>query len=350
MRAVKTITGNVTRAQNFGIWDDVSNPVTNGRVYQWRLTMTITIKTHSDATTKTPYQFDGTDIEVGSWFADYTGRVYKVVSFITQTPTSVVVVCEDTGFENSYNASLASFNGAPGRGQGLFFEASPTGQPILDGIVDGTYPPPSVTNILTRFARQNPTSSFVLVNQSNHGFNVGDLIKLSKEADGYYELSNSAEGDFAVGIVSTINEPSSSYFSFKPLGEIVDNVVPGLVGAYGDVFYEDHENPGKLTTVRPSKHVKPIYIRLETENRAVLINTVGDTNTITKTFESLDHVLDQVEFTLPEDTLSVDLMSINGIENNNFTFDPVSKLLTFDPVATGYGVDEMDEVIFIYKS
>ena len=43
-------------------------------------------------------------------------------------------------------------------------------------------------------------------------------------------------------------------------------------------------------------------------------------------------------------------MSINGIENKNFTFDVETKAIVFDPVATGYGVDVTDEVFFIYKS
>jgi len=43
-------------------------------------------------------------------------------------------------------------------------------------------------------------------------------------------------------------------------------------------------------------------------------------------------------------------MSINGIENKNFTFDVSTHKVTFDPVKTGYNVDPEDIVIFTYET
>ncbi|MNY44300.1 hypothetical protein D3C86_1793140 [compost metagenome] len=102
--------------------------------------------------------------------------------------------------------------------------------------------------------------------------------------------------------------------------------------------------------MKPASDAKPVYIRLETETRAVRLNAIVDENSITVVHKVETTTLDQVEFTLPAEAKSVQAMSINGIENKNFTFDDTTKAITFDPVATGYGVEETDEVIFVYNT
>ena len=52
---------------------------------------------------------------------------------------------------------------------------------------------------------------------------------------------------------------------------------------------------------------------------------------------------------MPQEAEEVLVMSINGIENKNYIYDRAINTLTFDPIATGYGVETSDEVIFTYN-
>lgn len=193
---------------------------------------------------------------------------------------------------------------------------------------------------------------FVRVKQPNHGFTVGDIIKPDFANVGQYlKATADSKVNFAIGKVTSVNIPGTTWFTFEPFGKLVDNVSPELDGAYGDMFYLDPLNPGKVTNTRPTANAKPIYLRLETSTRAIQLSLPGeDISGDTQTFK-LESVADnQVTFVLPANAMEVLYMNINGIENENFTFDVGSKILTFDPVATGYGVETTDEVFFVYKS
>jgi len=344
---IKTIVGNIQTIYNGTRWSDPSNTLTNNKFYRWIVVLTITPKRQSSLETNTPKRYDGLDLKVGSWFADSTGKAYKIVSFTEQTATNVTLTCEDVDFYNAINDTTTAFNGIPKSGNCVFFDISELGVPQIEGVSSLTYNPASIATLNTRFFTYNPNINFVNIKQTNHGLNVGDIVAINTDT-GLYDLATSS--DFAVGIVTMINNPSNDYFSFEPFGKIDDSIKTPLIGEMGDIFYLDPANPGKLTKEKPVGKNKPIYIRLESETKAILLDTISDTVATIITYEMETVTQDQIEFELPTDAVRVLEMSINGIENKNFTFDVSTHKVTFDPVKTGYNVDPEDIVIFTYET
>jgi len=330
-------------------WSDSIPGIWDGYPFRWQLTMSVIPQTHSSFDTPTPFQYDGNDVRVGDWVGDANGLVLQIVEIISKDSATVVCKAEDIDRYNTFNDPFVSGTGSIAAGNAFVFELGLDGAPILQGFPYGAFGNNVVDNIQSRFTFRNTKNEFIRVNQTNHGMSIGDFIKVDDDNEGRYELLSASDANLAVGIVTTINIPGADWFTFQPLGKLMENVTPELDGDYGDVFYVDPTAPGKVTNIRPSKNAKPVYIRLDSPNRAFLLNVSVDEDTSNKVFK-VEATLNQVLFTMPEDAIEVQVMSINGIENTDFTFDETSKVLTFDPVATGYGVDETDEVFFIYLS
>lgn len=329
-----------------------------GAPYRWRVTLSVTPSSHSDPSTSIPMSYTGDDIKVGDWVASGpSGAAVQIISIEHQSIDSATVVVEDIERYNTFNDPYQSGSGAIETGTGYVFELNDKGEPILQGISEGSMPSTYQSDIVSRFSYRNINSTYIRVNQPGHSFSIGDIIRVTTL--GTFEK---AVADFnvnaAIGVINSVGVPGSNWFTFKPFGKVMKNVKPDLVGSYGDVFFIDPENPGKLTRTRPEENIRPIYLRLESPNKAILLDAgmfdvpingpVEESKTHKYEVDSVSD--DQTIFTMPSNTNEVLFMSINGIENENFTFDPESKILIFDPEATGYGVDSTDRVVFIYKS
>ncbi len=331
-----------------------NDDVYNGYPNRWAVTMHVESQEHGDPVTPTPYYYDGNDVKVGDWFsASVGGLAVKIVSISSQSSDTVVAIVEDVERYNLLvEASSVSSFGSGSSGGGVIFELGDDGLPVLSPLPDSYLLTTFATDMMSRFRYRNLMRSFVRVNQPDHSFAMGDIIRPDFANPGRF-VKALADVNVAsvIGVVSDVNTPSDNWFNFKPFGEIRENVKPDLIGNYGDFFYVDPVNAGLLTKVRPFNNARPVYMRLENSNRALLLSGADsqDKNE-TQRYDVVNPAGDQVNFTLPADAEEVLWMSINGIENNNFTFDPVSKGIVFDPTATGYGVDVTDEVFFIYKS
>ncbi|MNK74297.1 hypothetical protein D3C87_938060 [compost metagenome] len=336
--------------REYWIDESATPPTWNYYPFKWLIECNIELQNHSSDKTPTPFMYTGSDIVVGDWFSDDTGYVYRISEIVYQDLFSAQLVIEDVGQYNTNNDPSAQGQGQPRAFSGFIFTLAENGLPDIQSMPIARFSPEVFTSVQSRFQARNLVSEFVTIYQTNNGFALGDFIKVDEANEGRFELCAANEINLAVGIVNGANTPKTDYFTFKPLTEILENVQPPLVGAYGDIFYIDPANPGKVTNVKPASDAKPVYIRLETETRAVRLNAIVDENSITVVHKVETTTLDQVEFTLPAEAKSVQAMSINGIENKNFTFDDTTKVITFDPVATGYGVEETDEVIFVYNT
>ena len=224
-------------------------------------------------------------------------------------------------------------------------------------VSDGYLPHQTVDDLMARFISRNLTEH-VLVKQVGHSFNVGDVIYADFADNDGYEKVTSATLDKAIGIITEVGTPGLDYFHYRPIGKLLTNVKPPLSGQHGDVHYLDPSSPTGLTTTRPTGRAVPLYLQLELPTKAILLErgiesgeTSGDIDTNeTHKYDVEEVTDDQTIFILPANAETVMYMSINGIENENFTFDENTKVVVFDPVATGYGVESSDEVFFIYKS
>jgi len=97
------------------------------------------------------------------------------------------------------------------------------------------------------------TSATKDVNQTGHGFAVGDVIK-SNGTNNEYEKAQADSGANAqsVGIVTTVDDANN--FTYTPSGPII--TLSGLTA--GDVYYLDDTTAGDVTTTAPDDAF-PIY-------------------------------------------------------------------------------------------
>lgn len=332
-------------------WNDPINPgVWEGFPYRWNIIGSVTTQLHSSDRTREPFTYNALDIKVGDWITDISGRALKIIEIINSDTSEIEFVAEDVDRYNTFTDPFVSGFGGLSSQECFIFELSEDGQATLAGLPSGFMSNEAVASLENRFFYRNVTSEFVQVYQTNNGLVIGDFITVDLDNTGGYKLVSAQDINMAVGVVNSIGIPGDDWFTYKPLTEIVNDIDPPLVGNYGDIFYLDPLNPGKVTNVKPEANPKPVYIRLESDNRAVRLNAIVDESSETISVEVPVTALDQTTFVLPTAAKTVQVMSINGIENKNFTFDAVSKVVTFDPIATGYGVEESDEVIFVYNT
>jgi len=339
-------------------WDanDNTNDPFIGYPYRWVVSITTQDQPHNSHATPTPNAYTGMDIKVGDWFASGTnGRANLIVEIQEQTYGSLTVILEDVERYNLFTDPLQQGNGLCDEGEGLIFRLDEDGFPILGPVQDYYFAENTIADLQARFMSLNATEH-VLVNQHNHGMFVGDVI--CADFDGStagYKKVTSDDFNRAIGIVVEANVPGLDYFSYRPIGKLVNNVSPALWGNHGDVFYMDPNEPGGLTNVKPTTGIAiPVYLQLDLPTRAILLERGAEVEHVaeseTNKYDVESVASGQTTFTMPNDAKEILYMAINGIENENFTFDTSSKVLTFDPIETGYGVDVDDEVFFIYKT
>lgn len=337
--------------------DDNSNDPFLGAPYQWTVQFSITDQSHTNHTTQTPYYFNGLDVQIGDWFASSTyGRAVVIREIIESGSNQMTCLVEDFERYNLYTDPDQSGYGLTPEGAGIIFRLGDDGLPVLGPIVQDYLPTKTVEDLMARFMARNGAKDFILVRQELHGMSRGDVIYADFETDFGYKKVDAANLNRAIGIVTETGVPGLHYFSYRPLGRLVNDLYPPLWGAHGDVFYLDPTSPGGVTNEKPAGLAIPVYLQLDLPTRAIQLergaemNGSGGAESETNKYDVTNVSTGQTTFTMPAGAKEVLYMAINGIENENFTFDAQSKVLVFDPVETGYGVDVDDEVFFIYKS
>ena len=338
--------------------DDNTGDPYLGQAYRWNARITIDGQYHSNHTTAIPNFFGGGDVQVGDWFASGSaGKANRIVQIDEANPNELICIIEDYERYNIFSDSTQLGSGLAPEGTGIIFRLASDGLPALGPIPEAYLNSAAVADLMARFMARNMVRDFVLVKQEQHGMLPGDVIYADFEANSGYKKVTAANFNRAIGIVTEANVPGLSYFSYRPLGRLINNVNPPLWGEHGDVFYLDPNEPGALTNEKPAKNAVPVYLQLDLPTRAILLERGVDSTATGPVAESETNKYDvanvstgQTTFMMPADCNEVLYMAINGIENENFTFDVTSKVLEFDPIETGYGVDVDDEIFFIYKT
>jgi len=344
----------VNKEIDFWDEDDGTGDPFLGYAYRWRITLQVQAQTHSSQSTPTPYAYDGRSVEVGHWVANgNSGRANIITAIESQNAETVVCIVEDAERFNIFSDPNMSGIGVIESGPCIIFTTGDDELPVLGPVPDFYLPFNAVNDLEARFLSMN-SDEFILVRQVAHTFELGDLIYADPNNLGSYLKTDAANIGNAVGLVVKVNTPGLNYFHYRPLGSLITRVKPPLSGVHGTIFYADPTNAGKLTSTKPAVNARPIYMRLDRPDRAILIGRPAESSTNsgseTHKYDVPNVASGQTTFILPIDVREILYMSINGIENENYTFDTTSKVLVFDPVETGYGVDADDDVFFIYKS
>lgn len=331
---------------NGGSWD--------GYGYKWDVEVTISNpQLHGNPDTPTAYEYNGLDIKIGDWISGADGvspvKIVDILSVPTPSTNFVVLRVEDIDRFNIMSDSSQGGVGRPTTSGGLIFEMDDEGMPIISSLNPFYIDVTAHTNLMGRFQYRNYLKKFIRVNQESHGLVIGDIIKPDLNNVGKFVKAGS-DVSFAVGIVTSINQPSNDWFTFKPIGKLVENVETPLIGNYGDLFYIDPNNSGGLTKTRPSNKIRPLYMRLESATKAIMLDSGVEDSVTTKRYEATSITNEQTTFILPDEAVVVLEMSVNGIDCKNFIFDSATHTLTFDPLLEGYGLETTDSVYFIYRT
>lgn len=274
----KTISINVSSVTIKSYWNELSfsNDKFARKPYQWNVTFSVTPQYHSWQLSSTPYQYNGNDIDIGSWICTGpNGRAHKIVSITNQTVNSITAVVEDVDRYNLVNDTSKKGNGEPVVSYGFVCELGVDGLPIITPASTSMYPYSYVTDLKSRFEYRNYIKNNIKVYQENNTFVVGDVIFL--DSDGIYKQieANKDNRDNLQKIIGTITDidiPGTGYFTYSPRGEYINNLSNPLPDASpGSLIYVDTENAGKLTAIKPKIYSTPVYIRLGSSTECIYL-------------------------------------------------------------------------------
>jgi len=238
-------------------WSGGSNPV----AYKYRVTFTFEETIHGSHITRTPFRYNGQDIEVGDFVAGAEeGKVLQVVSISYKDDQTVIAIIEDKLRYNVYKTGTSAFN-IPGNV--IFFTINELGMPMLDplpNIVSGSF----YANVMSRFQYLNPLTNFVIA-QDGHSFEKGDAVCIES---GEFVRSTPDNINYFVGTVVEPG-PGPNQFILRPANGIID-FVPALPGNVGDYIYPNVDGSGDLTTDDSSQ--RPILMKI---SDAVPTYTIG---------------------------------------------------------------------------
>lgn len=268
---IMAVTLNDVNAVEFWEADDGTGDPWVGAPYRWSISLLVSPQLHSCHLTPTPFQYDGNDVAVGDWIADLTlGYAVRVVEIITPGFDTVECIVEDVDRFNTFCDTSQSGNGI-GAGQGFVFRLGDDGLPILGPMTSNsgnlTLNYAWQLDQISRFRYRNYLRSHYPVTQPGHAFVEGDLLRMTP--DGYIKATASDAVGHVVGTVSAIGIPSVDWFNYRPVGRVVENL-PALPGVAGDLVYLD--DTGALTASKPSAWARPVYIRLETETKGIVLD------------------------------------------------------------------------------
>jgi hypothetical protein len=263
-------------------WSDPLNPTDpwNGYPYQWEVSVEVQSQSHSDPTTIRPFTYNGLDVGIGDWLVfTSSAMALEVVSIVSQTDSTLTFIVEDVGLSNLLNNPAQTGQGiGPVSGSEtydcLIINLNSSGVPIFAPLPDYSVPINLVADITNRFQFRNYIQDYIPVTQPGNSLQVGDIIWLDVDGTYYPAIASTPGSAQRVGEVTSINQPSTGDFTYRPLNRYVKNL-PALPGLPGEVLYVSETTPGALTNIPPtSESAIPVYIKI-TSSSAIMFGGGG---------------------------------------------------------------------------
>lgn len=265
-----TLYASITDIQEYAWWnesDGIDDPYV-GYAYRWQITADILPQT----TGNFEQGFANTveNIQVGDWIlqtSDTPSLTLQIIEIVSTSGSELVAIVEDV---ERYNLHLRGGEGGisppdvPTSYMSIVFRLGADGLPIFTSIEPQSLPDTVLEESNSRFKFRNLVQSHFQVYQLDNGFSAGDEIALN--ADGTYSLAQSVglNAFKAIGRVKDINIPGVGWFTYEPKGKVIRYITPALPGNPGDILYLDPDNPGQLTTTRPTIGVAvPVFIKID---------------------------------------------------------------------------------------
>ena len=270
INAPLTLYGSVTDITESAWWsgsDGDGDPYV-GYAYQW--TITVDIQVQNTGNWSTGFSYNETNVQVGNWIvmtSSLPSTSLEIISITSAVAGVLTCVVEDV---DRYNLMLTGASGInpvseSGTYDALIFALGDDGLAVFADVTPSTIPVTVTEEVQSRLRYRNYLQNNYSAYQAGNTFAVGDELMLN--SDGTYSLAT-ASGAGAlnvVGQVVDINIPGAGYFTYQPVGRVINNISPNLPGNPGSIIYADPANPGQLTATPPTTGVAvPLYIQINT--------------------------------------------------------------------------------------
>jgi hypothetical protein len=263
-----TLYGSVTNIIPYANWSgsDGSGDPYVGYAYQW--TLTVNIQPQSMGNWSNGYQYTEANVQVGNWIIltnNIPSTPVEIISILSATGGILTCIVEDV---DRYNLMINSSSGInppslPNVYDAIIVGLGPDGLAVYSQITPYTIPVTVQEEFNSRLRYRNYLQTNYPVYQAGNTFSIGNELILN--SNGTYSLAP-ASGTNAlsiVGKINSINIPGTGWFTFQPVGRVINNISPGLPGNPGSIVYADPANPGLLTATTPTTGVAvPLYIKI----------------------------------------------------------------------------------------
>ena len=242
--------------------------------------------------------YDAYNVEKGDWVAnDATGYTWRIeqIYVVNDAPNpgnntgSGVFYARMKDVDN-YNGGLdptGLYNGAPSfiDSRTILFTLDEDGFPIFTPSDTFQLSANFSGNVIGRFRALNTYNQYVSIYQdgSSSSLTVGDPVFINP-ATNQFERSQGI-GDVSgvyqtIGIVTSVNVPSTNYFTFNPFGEyrsgseLQDSYTgTSFTGTVGTIYYISPSGPAPLTTTKPTNFPFPLYQIIDSSGNSVLLRS-----------------------------------------------------------------------------
>jgi hypothetical protein len=273
-----TLPGSVISVTPYSYWlqsDGPGDPYV-GYPYQWQVEISCVPQFNGNWPN---FSYSEVDIQVGDWLVMTSATpimTVQIVEIISAGSGQLNCIVEDI---DRYNLQLSGSDGIdppsiPGQNDALIVRLGDDGLAVFSNVPLNQYPPSMQEEINSRFRYRNYLQSNFRVYQEGNTFSAGDEISLNN--DGTYSLANAVGLDAfkAIGRIKDIGIPGEGWFTYEPKGKITRYIQPSLPGLPGDILYLDPDNPGQLTTTRPTSGIAvPVFIKID-DNTGVKLDEV----------------------------------------------------------------------------
>ena len=268
-----TLYGSVTSIVPYAYWagSDGSGDPYIGFPYQW--TVTVNIEPQSTGNWSSGFQYTESNVTIGDWLIltnNLPSTPVRIINILSATSGVLTCVVEDT---DRYNLMINGSSGInvpslPGVYDAIIMALGPDGLAVYSQIGPYTIPVTVQEEFNSRLRYRNYLQTSYPVYQPSNTFALGNELILN--SNGTYSLAP-ATGATALGVVgkvNSINIPGTGWFTYQPVGRVINNIAPNLPGNPGQIIYADPANPGLLTVTAPTSGVAvPLYIKIS--------NTIG---------------------------------------------------------------------------
>ena len=270
INAPLTLYGSVTDITESAWWsgsDGTGDPYV-GYAYQW--TITVNIQVQNTGNWSTGFAYNEANVQVGNWIvmtSSLPSMSLEIISISSATGGVLTCVVEDVDRYNLMLTGVAGINpvSTAETYDALIFALGDDGLAVFADVQPYTIPVTVEEEVQSRLRYRNYIQNNLSIYQAGNTFSLGDELMLN--SDGTYSLAT-AVGAGALNVVGQINSigvPGDGWFTYQPVGKVINNISPNLPGVPGSIIYADPANPGKLTATPPTTGVAiPLYIQVNT--------------------------------------------------------------------------------------